>query len=97
MESQKFSPEFSIDIDGMGKFDALTEKYVPSIDTAYIYHATYVHRATNFIYRYAGSPKALTVDAERLLETRIMKDQELARKTEELYSTLAKKNRELEK
>jgi len=48
-------------------------------------------------YRYADSPKALSHDAERLFEQKIMKDQELARKTEELYTALAKKNREIEK
>ena len=48
--------------------------------------------------KYADSPKAsLTQNAEKLLEQRIINDQELARKTEELYNTLAKKNREIEK
>jgi hypothetical protein len=31
------------------------------------------------------------------MELKILKDQELAHKTEELFSTLAKKNREIEK
>ena len=39
----------------------------------------------------------MTKDAERLLEQRIINDQELTRKTEELYQTIAKKNREIEK